>query len=385
MILQNPYMQAGNAIRLGGDLRRAASYKKYAWSKLNQLKTMMVMSGSNMIKKYYSVEGGCVDIIVQSVAGMDSIYINACSGGVKCSFSVSLTSQSSTTIVIDLADWKDDKNSGFVDYLIDWGDDEGIAITDHTPDDDSGLPVGHVYEEAGTYTITAKGLRRKGQLIVDRKGYFKATMPPHRQVYTAPIQLDGVDHANMLAEEWTLITSSTRDIPWDDVSAYNRSSNGGMSDYDGKHNQFRTGYYRTAYTPAGFFSSAVWFAGKSEHDISAYPTEYGKALIVARVNGDAGWSIGPPDPDHKCGVYADGVLLGVSTRETELQFTQSKAWEVPAGTSQVTMKDTNDYSYSDHGDTSLTAVKFWETNGQDMVIINPYDCLAVKSLTVTVT
>jgi hypothetical protein len=311
---------------------------------------------------------------------MDSIYINACSGGVKCSFSVELYSKSSTQIVIYLYDWSDDKDIGSIDYLVDWGDGEGSFFRDAAA---NGVYSGHVYEEAGSYTISAKGLRRKGQLIVDRKGYFKATMPPHRNVYGATFTLDGVDHANMLAEDWTLIDSSTQDVPWDDVSADPHSSQGGMTDQDGTGNLFRTGYFRANYKPAAELNSAVWFAGKSEHDITATTSQYGSALIVARVNGDAGWVTGPPDTDHKCGVYADGVLLGVASRETELSGT--KAWEVPSGTAAVTMKDTNDYSYSDYNDESLNSVMFWDTNNQDIVIINPYDCLALAGLAVTVT
>jgi hypothetical protein len=161
MILQNPYSQAGNAIRLGGDLRRAASYKKYAWSKLNQLKTMMYMSGSNMIKKYYSVEGGCVDIIVQSVAGMDSIYINACSGG-GCKVVLSLSGDTvpARNAKINIKHSGMDNDGGFNGIgSVGWGD--GIASFVGNAPNDTELNRTHQYATSGTYTITYTGMARK--------------------------------------------------------------------------------------------------------------------------------------------------------------------------------------------------------------------------------
>jgi hypothetical protein len=369
MILQNPYMQAGNAIRLAGDLRRAASYKKYAWSKLNQLKTMMVMSGSNMIKKYYSVEGGCVDIIVQSVAGMDSIYINACSGGGNCKLELGSVEISSLTIAIKvkMSDTKGEY-TGVREYLVDWGDGEVLKIS-MTHLNDSFASISHTYNDTGSYDVSVKAWPRK---TLNSGG--GPTSPTTRKAYARMATITDipiVTHANMIALPWALVDAST--IDWD-------LSSGDIT---------RSNYiFRFSGGSFGRFGSA-----KTEITVDLTDEN------VSQMVGIASIEIMPASefPAHQIGVYKDGVFHGTASVSYDAPTTPQRTKIVDLGDvselTTVEFKDTGDYAFLDPiGDSRITGSSFNDdnilvtnVNNTEQVKFYPYDCIKTKTLAVTVT
>ncbi len=163
------FFKNGNGIQLVGDLRRAGSWIKYAQRQLVNLKSWMRLADTNMGKKYYSVEGGCVDIIINSVAGMDRIWIKACAGGVACE--VFVYTSDSTPPDVDYAlitvEMEFKKNGTEVEtdsvyYHVDFGD--GYHKLFERPNSDR-WQVDHAYGDTGGFEITVTAWAKRASVV----------------------------------------------------------------------------------------------------------------------------------------------------------------------------------------------------------------------------
>ncbi len=378
----------GNGITLSGDTSLGARYVKYAQRKLVELKVMMRLQGSNMINKAYWLNGGCIEIMVRSVAGMDKIHVHACVTGVSCTFKLELVSIVGDDVTVKVSDWNDGK--GYDDfglpaifvgpptvYFIDWGDEEGTLISNPTGKDRT---TTHQYENTGQgYSISVKGIRIKSTIQVDGEGLIRHNPEPFAGGSLA------TTHADMLSQSEQIVTSVTPDTPLTGVTT-SGVPQGGITDVDGKSNDFRSGYHRSKFT--GPPSSAVWLAGRSVFDITAVTATYGKALSILTVdaNDQAGLSGSPlKDDNHRCGLYADGVKIATPTRLTMPNPKGSRSYLIPTGTESVELKDISDYAFSNVQSGSLNTVDFWRTDNAETLFIFPYDCVAINGLAVTVT
>lgn len=144
------FHKAGNDVLLAGDTQRASLWIAYAQRQLVNLKTWMRLAGSNMGKKIYTVDAGCVDIIIQSVASMDKVYIRACPEG-KCKSKVRIISNVGDTISIGVTplDIPDTLYSPLV--MVFWGD--TYSTRSVTAENNEEQVFTYKYKTSATYSI----------------------------------------------------------------------------------------------------------------------------------------------------------------------------------------------------------------------------------------